>query len=97
MKQAKDQLPLWLPAEAWEAYLAMRKEIKKPLSAYGQRLAISTLTQLWAEGHDPRAVLEQSIFNCWRGLFPVSQNMKGGNRAEQRTHRNLAAAGFPVQ
>ena len=97
MKRDKYQLPLWMPRVAWDAYVAMRKQIKKPLNEYAKRLAINRLTQLWAEGHDPKAVLEQSIFNCWRGLFPVSQNLKGANRAEQRTHRNLAAAGFPVQ
>lgn len=49
----------------------MRKLIKKPASEYAQKLAINRLAELAAQGHTPSAVLEQSIFNCWQGLFEV--------------------------
>lgn len=64
-------IPDWLPTDAWEGYLSMRKTIKRPASVYAQKLAIGKLLDLMEQGHDIRAVLEQSIFNCWQGLFPL--------------------------
>lgn len=63
--------PDWLPQEAWAEYLAMRKKIKRPLTPYGEKLAIRKLEQMRVEGQDITAVLEQSIFGSWQGLFPV--------------------------
>jgi hypothetical protein len=57
--------------EAWEEWKKMRKSIKKPLTEYAEKLAIKTLEKLHQEGNDPTEVLQQSILNCWQGLFPV--------------------------
>ena len=63
--------PDWVPLEAWTAYLEMRQKIRKPLTRVGAILAWGKLSEFQAQGHDPRAVLEQSIFNSWQGLFPL--------------------------
>jgi hypothetical protein len=34
-------------------------------------LSIRELGKLHADGHDPTAVIEQSIANGWRGVFPI--------------------------
>ncbi len=65
------QYPMWLPIEAWQEYLKMRKKIKSPLTEYGEKLAIKRLEVLRESGQDPQAVIEQSILFSWRGLFPV--------------------------
>jgi len=85
----------WIPLELWLAYVEMRKKIRRPLTDHGVLLAIRTLAELKSAGHDPRAVLENSILNSYTGLFaPKNSNGKGVSRAEQRTHDNLKAAGF---
>ncbi|WP_019104028.1 helix-turn-helix domain-containing protein [Chromobacterium haemolyticum] len=65
------EFPSWLPVDAWTAFVAMRKKLRKPMTDHAARLAVDKLVSLRAEGHDPRAVLEQSVFNSWQGLFPV--------------------------
>jgi hypothetical protein len=66
-----DDLPSWIPQDAWGAYLEMRESIGAPLTARAAGIAIKRLKQLKEEGNDPVVVLEQSVFRSWRGLFPV--------------------------
>ncbi|MES3022765.1 MAG: hypothetical protein V4857_14405 [Pseudomonadota bacterium] len=94
-------LPDWLPAEAWAEYLAMRKKNKRPMTPYAEKLAIGKLTEFRANGQDVQAVLEQSIFNSWQGLFavkvePAQQMPARGGRpvlalADQQRANNEAA------
>lgn len=64
-------LPAWIPLDAWNGFLGMRKAIKKPITPDAIPLAIKKLESLTAAGNDARAVLEQSTMNCWQGLFEV--------------------------
>jgi hypothetical protein len=58
-----------------------------------QELAIGALGRLRAAGHDPRAVIEQSILNGWRGLFPVrSSSDSPGNGTGLHAGEKTAAA-----
>jgi hypothetical protein len=61
----------WFPHEDWAAYVDMRKSIKKPMTAKAVIIAGDKLESLKADGHDPRKVLQQSVFNSWQGLFEV--------------------------
>lgn len=63
-------LPDWLPNEAWQAFGEMRAKIRAPLTDKAKTLALAELGKLRDQGHDPRAVLEQSVLRGWRGLFP---------------------------
>ena len=65
-------LPSWLPLGAWEAYQQMRESMKARLTARAVTLAVEKLERLKNEGNDPAAVLEQSVLNGWRGLFPIT-------------------------
>jgi uncharacterized protein YdaU (DUF1376 family) len=67
------ELPADIPVETWEQYIAMRKAIKKPMTASAVNLGIAKLLTLKAEGQNIKAVLEQSIFNSWQGLLPVKE------------------------
>lgn len=64
-------LPEWIDREAWEGFLAMRKEIKKPITENAKGLAVKKLEQFAAQGHNPAAILNQSTFHSWQGLFEV--------------------------
>lgn len=78
------QPPEWLPREQWEAYLDMRKSIKSPLTPHGLRLAMKELLRLRDAGHDPEAVLNQSIFNNWKGLFALKEGNDGAHQQKFR-------------
>lgn len=80
-------LPDWLPDESWNDYLETRKVMKSPMTDRAKLLAIGKLSELRQSGHDPTAVLNQSIYNGWKGLFPIradtNTNAKGQTRHEQ--------------
>lgn len=63
--------PTWLDKDVWKEFVSMRKTIRKPLTPYGEKLAIKRLGGLREAGEDPTAVVEQSIMMCYQGLFPV--------------------------
>lgn len=62
-------LPDWLPADAWADWCAHRKG--KTWTQRAAELSLRQLAKLREDGSDPRAVIEQSIANGWRGLFPL--------------------------
>jgi len=68
------EIPKEVPEELFHQYIEMREKIKKPMTGNAITLAYKKLAKLKEQGHDPVAVLEQSIFNSWQGLFPVRQD-----------------------
>lgn len=62
-------LPDWLPLDAWTEFLAMRVKIKKPATEYAQKQLLKQLSAFYAADFDPRVILNNSIMNCWLGLF----------------------------
>lgn len=69
-------LPDWMPVQQWDAYLEMRTKIRKPATAFAQKLAIAKLSELKEQGHHPAAVLGQSIMNSWQGIFPLKEPVR---------------------
>ncbi|WP_043442094.1 hypothetical protein [Cupriavidus sp. HPC(L)] len=65
------QLPDWLPEDLWAHWQAHRKAKKAPLTPYAAELSIRVLDRLRGEGHDPVAVINESILRGWTGLFPL--------------------------
>lgn len=77
-------LPDWMPAEAWNLYCRHRERVgKKTWTADAIALTVRELGKFRAEGMDPAAVLEQSVQNGWRGVFPI----KGRPRQQERPSR----------
>jgi hypothetical protein len=66
----------WFPKDEFEAFIEMRKENKTSMTKRAIELAIKKLAKLKDEGHDPKEVLEQSIFRSWQGLFPLRDDSK---------------------
>lgn len=64
-------LPDWVPQDAWEAWLEVRKKNRAPNTPRALRLAVAELARLKAAGNDVQAVLEQSTLRGWRGVFEV--------------------------
>ncbi|HSE47075.1 MAG TPA: DUF1376 domain-containing protein [Gemmatimonadales bacterium] len=89
-------IPDWIPSETWEAYEAMRKKCRKPMTDEARRLTVNKLADLKERGHPPKLVLEQSIQHSWQGVFELKPGGGfggggNGNTAKARTERNLAA------
>jgi len=68
--------PEWWPHDAWQDFLIMRNRERHPLTRRAIELCIAKLTKLRDEGQDVRQVLEQSVMNSYRGLFPVNGDRK---------------------
>lgn len=64
-------LPEFINPKTWKDFLDMRKEIKKPATQKAQELLVKELTKFHEQGQDPNAILEESIINSWRGVFPL--------------------------
>lgn len=71
-------LPNWIPEQAWEAYLEMRRKMgsKYRATEYAKQLLIKRLGGFKNEGMNIEAVIEQSIMRSWTGLFPVKEQKK---------------------
>ena len=60
--------------ELWEKFKKHRKALKAPMTEHAEELAIKTLETLMGEGNDPKAVMERSILNGWKGLFKLTEH-----------------------
>ena len=61
-------LPSDIEPKTWEAFLEMRKAMKKPLTEYGKSLILKKLNDI---PQDKNKVLEQSISHNWIGVFEL--------------------------
>jgi hypothetical protein len=62
-------LPDWIDAKLWAEYEEMRKTNRKPMTDKARELAVHKLDAFRKRGISVEAVIEQSIFNSWQGLF----------------------------
>ena len=63
-------LPVWLDEEVWDAFVEHRKTVRAPMSDMAKIRAINKLKKLKDEGEDITELLNNSIINGWKGLFP---------------------------
>jgi len=63
-------VPDWIPEEAWNNWISFRRT-KGGITEHAKNLCISNLEKLRKQGHDPVAVINQSIMQGWAGLFPL--------------------------
>ena len=60
--------------EAFNEYVKMRKEIKKPMTEHAIRLAIKKLHKLAADDTDRKIeIINQSILNGWQSFYPLKE------------------------
>lgn len=94
-------LPEWISKEVWSDFEAMRKAQRAPLTDRARANIVAALVQLEAAGQQAEDVLNQSITNSWRGVFPLKENTGRANEAphgankpspaKQRVDANRAA------
>jgi uncharacterized protein YdaU (DUF1376 family) len=74
-KQPTVEIPFWLPKETWEAFVEMRKRIKKPMTDYAVKLMFIKLGKLRDAGHHVGELIDKSITNGWSDVYEP----KGGS------------------
>lgn len=83
-------LPSWIPSHEWFAFI---RSLKQKPDEHRQELFVKKLSQLRDDGHDPAAVLEQSIMSGWQGLFPIRAALKKPD-PNDRSRNNARALGL---
>ena len=73
-KEETINIPAWINQDSWDAFVEMRKQIKKPMSNRAKRLLISKLEAHMADGHDPNQLLDEAEFRRWQSIYPPKQN-----------------------
>jgi uncharacterized protein YdaU (DUF1376 family) len=74
------ELPDWLDGETWGKWHQYRNAGPR-WTHEARRLSLQTLTKLRSQGHDPLAVIEQSIESGWTRLFPIKETSHENRRA----------------
>lgn len=86
-KAATIELPGGVTAELWQDYRAMRQRKRAPMTPKAESLMLAKLVKLQREGHDPVAVIEQSIMNAWTGLFELKGTNNGTTPRQLRPYQ----------
>lgn len=65
-------LPDYIDPECWAGFIEMRKSMnKKAWTPRAEKMALKRLEEYNNQGFNANDILDQSTFNCWKGLFPV--------------------------
>jgi hypothetical protein len=82
-KAVSIQVPEWVPAEPWLAFVAMRVGMERDSkgkiqwSEAAAKGVIAKIDRLRGEGHDPAKLLEKAVVSSWRTVVP-DEDTKGG-------------------
>ena len=94
-------VPDFIPQDAWQGFIEMRKAGKGAFTDRAKQLIVNQLKTLHSEGQDVAKVLDQSTANGWKGVFPL-KIQQGASNAKFNVHaagretlaRSLVAAGM---
>lgn len=75
LAQAPFVLPDWISKDHWKNWVDARTKKRNAPTVFAMELAVTKLEWLKEQGHHPSAVLAQSAFNGWAGLFPVKEGI----------------------
>lgn len=75
-------LPDWLPMDAWNGWVEMRKKRKRPLTDRAIARAINKLDAIRAKGHDIAELLDRSTMNGWLDIYEPKESNRAGNSAK---------------
>lgn len=80
--------PDWIDREAWDGFVAMRRRIRKPLTARAVELLLAKLDRLRAAGHCPKDLLDRSTLNSWQDVYPPKpEDTHATGSGPGRSHR----------
>lgn len=70
-------VPEWVPLDAWQGFSAMRKSIKKPMTARAVQMLVKKLDGFRSDGCDLAAILDASTINGWQDIYPPKAAANG--------------------
>lgn len=85
LSDEKLKFPDWINKKDWDEFLEHRKSLKSPMTKTAQSRAISGLEKLKNQGQNVSDVINQSIVNGWKGLFPIYKDRKYGNKRKSNS------------
>ena len=62
--------------EALRGFVEMRKKIKAPLTEHAFSLLLKKLDGMGSTDEEKVAIVNQSVMNSWKGLFPLKQEVR---------------------
>lgn len=94
--RARDALPVapdWLSPEVWEAFIAHRKQKRKPLTAQAATITLRDLDKARSFGHDPERLIETAIAAGWTGCVFADKHFAfpGGGRNQAKASSPFAS------
>lgn len=69
-------LPDWISQDTWAAFEEMRRKERHPLTDRARQNIVNSLARFKELGDDPDIVLNRSITNGWRGVWPLERDGK---------------------
>lgn len=85
-------LPDWIPLDAWDGWIDMRKQLKKPLTERAKVRAINKLDAMRQAGQDISEVLDRSTMSGWTDLYEIKENNNGNGHRASGTDRRSSLA-----
>nr|WP_321985352.1 hypothetical protein [uncultured Lichenicoccus sp.] len=85
-------IPDWVPIDAWNGWLDMRRRKRAPATPAAIRLSLLELERFRELGHDPETVLNQSTQRGWTGLFEPRSDVKAEPAGKLDLYADLARA-----
>ena len=77
-----EAFPDWMPIDAWQGWVDMRKQRKRPLTDRATNRAINKLDAIRAKGHDIAELLDRSTINGWLDIYEPKETNRAGNSAK---------------
>lgn len=78
-KEYIDEIPPFIPLEAFKDFQEFRRQIKKPLTQISAKKIFNFLETQPLE--DIEEILAQSIRNNWQGVFPLKKGSTNGSKS----------------
>ena len=73
--------------EALKDFIKMRKAIKRPLTDRAMKGILNKLDNYASDDLEKIEVLENSIVNCWQGIFPIKEKAPSGIGAQIKNNK----------
>jgi hypothetical protein len=84
IEKVETELPDGVDRKNWDDFVKMRKQAKAVLTSEAAKRIITELKKLKDQGNNPNEVLNQSIINNWKGVFPLKENKGGINKGHNQ-------------
>ena len=84
-KYIRRELPDCIPVDAWQGWVDMRNQRKKPLTDRAYNQAIDKLVAFEAKGQNITEVLDRSTMNNWLDLYEIKEQKNGTTNRQHAT------------